>query len=559
MCAIDITAEQRKTVLALLARHLPNTTAWVYGSRVKWTSRPESDLDLVVFATPEQAGRVSYLREAFEESNLPFRVDLFVWDDVPEQFRKQIEGEHVVLSDNAKGVSARRSWLYRPQFPSHWKRQPLHSTAQWVNGLAFRNIQFSTTGKPVIKIAEIKGGISGQTKFTNQIFDESVRVRSGDLLFSWSGQPETSIDAFWWRGPEGWLNQHVFRVTPTNGVSAVFFFYLLRYLKPNFVAIARNKQTTGLGHVTRRDLENIEAALPDLSEQRAIAHVLGTLDDKIELNRRMNQTLEAMARALFKSWFVDFDPVRAKATLKHHDTGATPAQGGSDWSVERARAYLDRMDPNIAALFPDSFVDSELGPIPERWEVGTVSQLAERIQNGGTPKRSEPTYWERGEIPWLTSSEVRQSFVLEAQNFISEEGLAKSSAKMVPARSILVALYGATAGQVSMNYRTLSTNQAISAVIPSTGNRYFCLARLKLEVSDLENRAVGSAQQNISKKTVEQTIVLLPRIELRSAYDLLVEPLFDGIFHNMDENRTLAALRVVLLPKLMSGDLRMGK
>ncbi len=94
---IDITTDQRKTVLALLASHLPNTTAWVYGSRVKWTARPESDLDLVVFATPERAGRVSDLREAFDESNLPFRVDLFVWDDVPEQFRKQIEAEHVVL------------------------------------------------------------------------------------------------------------------------------------------------------------------------------------------------------------------------------------------------------------------------------------------------------------------------------------------------------------------------------------------------------------------------------------------------------------------------------
>ena len=97
MCAIDITAEQRNTVLALLARHLPNTTAWVYGSRVNWTARPQSDLDLVVFAKPEQERRVSDLREAFEESNLPFRVDLFVWDDVPEQFRKHIETEHVVL------------------------------------------------------------------------------------------------------------------------------------------------------------------------------------------------------------------------------------------------------------------------------------------------------------------------------------------------------------------------------------------------------------------------------------------------------------------------------
>ena len=94
---IDITADQRKTLLALLKRHLPNTTAWVYGSRVKWTARPQSNLDLVIFTKPEQDRRVSDLREAFEESNLPFRVDLFIWDAVPEQFQKQIEAEHVVL------------------------------------------------------------------------------------------------------------------------------------------------------------------------------------------------------------------------------------------------------------------------------------------------------------------------------------------------------------------------------------------------------------------------------------------------------------------------------
>ena len=287
---IDITAKQRKTVLALLARYLPNATVWVYGSRAEWTSRPQSDLDLVVFATPEQNVRVGELREAFEDSNLPFRVDLFVWDAVPEQFRKHIKRDHVVLVEGGNNNSGGRNWLYHPEFPEHWDRKPLHAMARWVNGLAFRDFQFSSTGKPVIKIAEIKGGISGQSKFTHQTFDESVRVRSGDLLFSWSGQPETSIDAFWWRGPEGWLNQHVFRVTPINSVDDTFFFYLLRYLKPNFVGIARNKQTTGLGHVTKRDLENIEVATPPLSEQRAIAHILGTLDDKIELNRRMNET-----------------------------------------------------------------------------------------------------------------------------------------------------------------------------------------------------------------------------------------------------------------------------
>ena len=152
-------------------------------------------------------------------------------------------------------------------------------------------------------------------------------------------------------------------------------------------------------------------------------------------------------------------------------------QGGSEWTPERARAYLDSMDDDIMALFPDSFEDSELGKIPKGWEVGVVSQLAERIQNGGTPKRSKLRYWERGEIPWLTSGEVRQSFILGTQDFISKDGLAKSSAKMVPPRSILVALYGATAGQVSMNYRSLSTNQAVSTVIPSTGEQVFLFGK----------------------------------------------------------------------------------
>ncbi len=263
------------------------------------------------------------------------------------------------MATDGSAAANDKGWLYHPDYPDHWERCPLYSLAQWVNGLAFRDIQFSPTGKPVIKIAEIKGGISGQTKFTQQTFDESVRVRPGDLLFSWSGQPETSIDAFWWRGPEGWLNQHVFRVTPADGIDPTFFYYLLRYLKPNFVGIARNKQTTGLGHVTKRDLENIEAAYPELSEQRAIARILGALDDKIELNRRMSETLEAMARALFKSWFIDFDPVRRNAARARNQPSppaplpegegktVTHYRGGYDFSglVETARALRKQQTP----------------------------------------------------------------------------------------------------------------------------------------------------------------------------------------------------------------------
>ena len=357
-------------------------------------------------------------------------------------------------------------------------------------------------------------------------------LHEGDIVFSRVG----SVDrrSLVREEEEGWLfSGRCLRVrADSNKIDPVFlsYFFGMKSFRKHINAVAVGATMPSLN---TQLLSNVVIPHPTLPEQRAIAHILRTLDDKIELNRRMNQTLEAMARALFKSWFVDFDPVRAK---------------------------MESRDPSLpkhlADLFPDRLVDSELGEIPEGWEVGTVSQLAERIQNGGTPKRSEPTYWEPEEIPWLTSGEARQPFILGTQNFISEEGLANSSAKMVPARSSLVALYGATAGQVSMNYQPLSTNQAVSAVIPSTGNKYFCLVSLKLEVSNLENRAVGSAQQNIGKKIVEETIVLLPQIELRTTYGTLVKPLFDRLFHNLYENQTLTAQRDTLLPKLMSGELR---
>ena len=134
--------------------------------------------------------------------------------------------------------------------------------------------------------------------------------------------------------------------------------------------------------------------VPPKEEQRAIAHILGTLDDKIELNRRMNKTLEDIARALYKSWFVDFDPVRAKAALRnhavHHDPGSV--QGVSDWSADRARACLVSMDPEIAALCPDRFVDSELGEIPAGWEVSTIGQEVD-VVGGSTPSTKVPSFW----------------------------------------------------------------------------------------------------------------------------------------------------------------------
>jgi type I restriction enzyme S subunit len=193
--------------------------------------------------------------------------------------------------------------LYKPYFPDNWEEKILYDLAEWKNGLAFRDISFSEDGMPVIKIAELKNGITNQTKFTNQVFDDTVFLTKNDMIFSWSGNPETSIDIFWYNLPDGWLNQHIFKITTKKEINEDFFFYILKYLKPNFTKIASNKQTTGLGHVTISDLKQINVAIPPLPTQRTIAVSLSCLDDKFELNNRINANLEAQAQDLYEQFF----------------------------------------------------------------------------------------------------------------------------------------------------------------------------------------------------------------------------------------------------------------
>ena len=318
---IDITAEQRTIVLQLLKRHLPNTTAWIYGSRAKWTSRPQSDLDLVVFATPEQNGRVSNLRQAFEESNLPFRVDLFVWDAVPEQFRKRIKQDHVVLAEREEQAAA-----------GEWCATTIGEVVTLQRGFDLPTTERKPGNYPVIAST----GAAGTHNEAVVRGPGVVIGRSGSL-----GGGQFIKHDFWPLNTTLWVKNF-------KGNDPRFCYFLLKSLD-----LAQFNVGSGVPTLNRNHVHPLPVRLPPLREQRAVAHILGTLDDKIELNRRMNETLEAMARALFKSWFVDFDPVRAK--MEGLDTG---------------------LPKHIADLFPDWLVASELGEIPKGWKVGTLEDVA---------------------------------------------------------------------------------------------------------------------------------------------------------------------------------------
>ena len=184
--------------------------------------------------------------------------------------------------------------LYHIETAFNGERRSLFELATWKNGLAFKNIDFSEKGQPIIKIAELNNGISGSTAFTNRSYSPNVHLTKGDMVFSWSGNPQTSIDVFWYNLPDGWLNQHIFKVTANEKlVTQDFLFYVMKSLKSNFTEIASNKQTTGLGHVTIADLKAINLIIPSLKIQRRIVTILKSIDNKIQGNNRINKNLAA--------------------------------------------------------------------------------------------------------------------------------------------------------------------------------------------------------------------------------------------------------------------------
>ncbi|PKM88446.1 MAG: restriction endonuclease subunit S [Firmicutes bacterium HGW-Firmicutes-12] len=265
----------------------------------------------------------------------------------------------------------------------------------------------------------------------------------------------------------------VLREKPNKSVND-FIYYLA--ISPRFrdIAIKSMIGTSGRQRVQQDVLENTSIPIPPLSEQKAIAATLSCLDDKIELNNRINKTLEEMAQVIFKSWFVDFEPF----------------QDGE-------------------------FEDSELGRIPKGWRVGTIGEFVKEMKNGGTPSRKNDSYWNSKDVPWIKTGEIKNSLIIESEEYISCEGLKNSSAKVLPYNSILMAMYGATAGQIGLLKFKASTNQACCAMICISANKaVFLYLYLLANQSYIESLAVGAAQQNLSKDTISKLRLIIPKDEV---------------------------------------------
>jgi type I restriction enzyme S subunit len=321
------------------------------------------------------------------------------------------------------------------------------------------------------------------------------------------------------------VNQHVSIIRSKTGYNPRYIHYYLMYMKPYLLQIC------GVGGTRNALTKEALLKLPfKISpQQNEIAKVLSDLDAKIELNYKINDNLEQMAKTLYDYWFVQFD---------FPDTNGKPYKtsgGKMIWNEELKRE------------------------IPDGWEVKKIKEIAE-TGSGGTPLKSKKEYFEDGTIPWINSGEVNASFIISSRKFITKKGLDNSSAKLFKKGTILMAMYGATAGQVSLIDIEASTNQAVCGIIPNDKRMIPYLKYGLHQLYDyLINLSSGSARDNLSQDKIKELYFVIPEENLIEQFYKISNSHFEMILSNLKENQELASLRDWLLPMLMNGQVSVGE
>lgn len=333
------------------------------------------------------------------------------------------------------------------------------------------------------------------------------------------------------------------------------------------------------GSLTVKDFMHFPISLPELEYQKRCVVILKKLDDKIELNQKINKTLESIAQTIFKSWFVDFDPVHAKnLALK---TGLTAEQAeraamaviSGVCSPQAFAENFDEMNSKLeeklskmsdekreelahtASLFPSEFEDSELGMIPREWEAIPIYSLI-NVVGGGTPKRSEKSFW-NGDIPWFSVKDIPSNgiTVFDTEEHITELGLRKSSTKVQQVGSTIVTARG-TVGKIALVLKDMAMNQSCYGVYPKDGIgttfNYFNLSQV---VETLKRNAHGAVFDTITHDTFKTCMITFGGFDLARSFEIITKSMVQKIYSNQLETKSLGNLRDTLLPKLLAGEI----
>ena len=447
----------------------------------------------------------------------------------------------------------------------------LKEIIEYQKGAVFKSQDYQKQGVGIVRVSDFEGdsiSLDNIYYISNEIADKNkkVRLKPYDVVITTVGATAGNFIRVPIEADGYLLNQNTVRLRTkeNNKWDQIYLFYALKY--KNFQEfLLLGAQGSAQPSIVLDQILDAEIAYPD--NRREIAKKLFSMDQKIHLNTQINQTLEQIAQALFKSWFVDFEPVRAKIqvlsdglSLEQAELAAMQAISGktSEELTALSQTQPDRYAElaETAKAFPCEMVEVDGAEVPKGWMVSTISECSLKIQNGGTPKRSNLEYWKNGEISWLSSGEVCNNKVLvQSKEYITDLGLKGSAAKLIPPYSTLVAIYASpTAGKCAFSGFETSTNQAVCAIIPKEEYIFFNYYHLQLQEEYFANQASGSAQQNISKKIIEETPVLIPNKVILKKFNLLAKPIMNKTIENLKENNNLERKRDLLLPKLLNGE-----
>lgn len=401
--------------------------------------------------------------------------------------------------------------------PNDWGMLSISEVSKVIDSL-HQTPTYSDNGVPMVRVTDIKEdglALENCLRVSNEnyeLFTRNHKPMLGDIVISRVGT--YGVFSYVKTSEKFCLGQNTAIISPE--INSKYLFYNLINKRTKYqidnLAVGSTQKTISL-----KNIKALKIPICDDNEQKAIADTLSCLDDKIELNNRINKTLEEMAQAIFKSWFVDFEPF----------------QDGE-------------------------FEESELGRIPRGWRVGVLSDLG-KIIGGGTPSTKREDYFILDGIPWITPKDLsicKDKYINRGQQDITELGLKESSAKLMPKGTVLFSSR-APIGYIAISKNSVTTNQGFKSIIPNQNvGSEFIYYVLKNNTDEIENRASGSTFKEISGSEMKKIPVIIPDNETLEKYNIVMDGLGREQMMVEDQNKTLVLVRDTLLPKLMSGEIR---
>ncbi|CAJ0781762.1 hypothetical protein LMG7141_01190 [Ralstonia condita] len=433
-----------------------------------------------------------------------------------------------------------------PNLPDGWEYRPLNECA--LDGsITYGVVQPGTAQPEGIPLVRVNNFREGQLDLTDLMKISSdveskysrTRLKGGEVLLTLVGSVGQVAMV-----PESLAGFNVARavgvIHPISEIGPEWISACLRSPASQSLLISR-ANTTVQTTINLKDVRALPIPIPPKGERDEIARVISTLDDRIALLRETNATLEAIAQALFKSWFVDFDPVRAKAE------GREP----------------EGMDSDTAALFPDSFEASELGLVPRGWRVRSVAEVSSNVFSGGTPDTRKAEYWV-GPLRWFSSGETRHRVIVDCEKRINALAVENSSTRLAIPGDILIASAGQghTRGQTSYSAVETYINQSVVAIRaePSACHSLWLFHNLSRRYDEMRNISDShSSRGSLTTKLLGGMRLVVPESLATKSFVDAVGPLMESQINNCRTLSILTPLRDTLLPRLISGQLRISE